>query len=461
MRAVIIALVVLVAACGGDDAKLPIETLQDPSTCQECHPRHYQQWSGSMHAYASDDPVFVAMNARGQTETQNQLGTFCVKCHAPMAVQLGLTDGTSFDPAQLPATARGVTCYFCHNVASVADTHNNGLVLAMDDTMRGGLKDPVDSPAHHGSYDPLMDGDTNNSEMCGSCHDIVTPKQVELERTFLEWQTTFFTQPDPTHHLTCSTCHMVSSTGVVADNASLSVPQRNFGVHDHTFPAIDQALTPFPEQDAMAEAINTELRGAVAIVGPAPPGSNVPTGGICVVPVDGGVVTVRMDTILVGHAWPSGSSQDRRAWLEVKMFDASNNLLLESGNVPDGMDPEDLTDPNLVGIWDRTFDDAGQPAEMFWQVARHDASSLLRPPVTLDKNSPAFDHSFTKTFNASAFFDQLDHITARVRIRPLSFKLLHDLGLDALAPNLKTLDIEASTKTWSKSSQKNNCNFPP
>ena len=37
----------------------------DPATCQSCHPTHVRDWSGSMHAYASDDPVFVAMNARG------------------------------------------------------------------------------------------------------------------------------------------------------------------------------------------------------------------------------------------------------------------------------------------------------------------------------------------------------------------------------------------------------------
>ena len=61
--------------------------LEDPATCMECHNQHYTEWSGSMHAYASDDPVFVAMNNRGQRETGNQLGTFCVQCHAPVAVR--------------------------------------------------------------------------------------------------------------------------------------------------------------------------------------------------------------------------------------------------------------------------------------------------------------------------------------------------------------------------------------
>ena len=55
-----------------------------------------------MHAYAADDPVFVAMNQRGQRETAGALGDFCVKCHAPVAVHDGLTtDGLNL--ATLPS----------------------------------------------------------------------------------------------------------------------------------------------------------------------------------------------------------------------------------------------------------------------------------------------------------------------------------------------------------------------
>ena len=132
-----VAVLVTLAVSGCHNPTLPIEQLEDPASCKECHPQHYAEWSGSMHAYASDDPVFVAMNRRGQREAQ--LGTFCVQCHAPMAVALGLTDGTNFDPTTLPPKARGITCYFCHDVAKIVDDHNNGLELALDDNMRGGV----------------------------------------------------------------------------------------------------------------------------------------------------------------------------------------------------------------------------------------------------------------------------------------------------------------------------------
>jgi hypothetical protein len=247
------ALALALAACEGE--KFTVEQLQDPNTCAECHPKHFTQWSGSMHAYAADDPVFLAMNRRGQRETNGALGDFCINCHAPMAKRFGFTDFAGFDPELLPPAARGITCYFCHNVKEVTGTHDNGLVLANDQTMRGGLEDPVDTPAHHSKYDPQMDSAATSSELCGSCHDIVVPeslngtRDVALERTFAEWKATFFaTSEDPSLRVSCSSCHMVSSRlEPIAD--APGVTPREHGFHDHMFAGIDVALTPFPQME--------------------------------------------------------------------------------------------------------------------------------------------------------------------------------------------------------------------
>jgi hypothetical protein len=449
------------AACG--DSALPIAELQDPQTCQDCHPKHYQQWSGSMHAYASEDPVFVAMNRRGQRETGGSLGTFCVKCHAPMAVELGLTTGADFDPAAMPPAARGITCYFCHNVKAVTATHNNGIELAHDQTMRGAVADPdaVATPAHRSRFDPLMDSDSNQSEICGSCHDVVTPRGVELERTYQEWKTTIFAQPGGLVHLSCGGCHMRSSNGVIADAPGLAVRSRDHGFHEHMWPGIDQALTPFPEIEAQAAAIKRDLDPAIAIIGPAPFASNVQPGGICLDPP--GRLTVRVDALGTGHMWPSGAAQDRRAWLEVIATDAMAAPVLTSGVVPDGDDPPELTDANappdthLVRLWDSAFKDDGTPAHFFWDVARV-RSELLRPSITLDKNSPDFDHSATAVFDVGAAFASIETITARVRIRALSYALLDDLVdsgdlAPTIASQLRTLDILGAQSTWTRATK--------
>lgn len=461
MRYVVLALL----AVGCSDPKLSVEELQDPTTCQECHPKHYQQWSGSMHAYAAEDPVFLAMNARGQRDTNGELGDFCIQCHAPMAVELGLASGANFDPSVLPPAAKGITCYFCHNVESVSRDHNNGLELAMDQTMRGGARNPSDSPAHHSKYDPLMASKTNNSTMCGSCHDVITTAGVHLERTFAEWKDTVFALDDPNNFLplTCSGCHMFPTTDVIADKPGLDVRVREYGFHEHAWPAIDQALTPFPEVDEQARLIQRDLDAALKIVGLRPLGSVEPYGGICVEPTDGGVITVRIDTFNVGHMFPSGAAQDRRTWLEVVAYNAAGDVVFQSGVVPDGEDPESINDPYVncsgpqrcSGFWDRTAKADGSPAHFFWEVATVD-SKLLKPQTTLNQNDPAFDHSLTVKYNVPGVASQIDRVEARLRVRALPYAALDELiasgDLDpAIRDRLTTLDSVGATSTWLRS----------
>ena len=453
----LVVLALLVAACGDDGAAYSVEKLMDPATCMECHPKHHEQWAASMHAYASDDPVFVAMNKRGQRDTNGELGTFCLKCHAPMAVASGTitaANAADFDPASLAPTERGITCYFCHNVDKIVADHNNGLVLANDQTMRGGLKNPVGNKAHHATYDPLMDSDANESEMCGSCHDVTTPKGVELERSFKEWKTTFFaTNKDPTHHLTCASCHMKSKTDVVADGPGLDVPQRAGGYHEHLWPAIDEALIPWPGMDLMATGIKRDLDPSIAVTGPAPRVTGDPTpGGICVLP--NGSITVRVDSIGTGHNWPSGAAHDRRAWLEVIAYRADNSIFFQSGVVPDGMDPEEINDPNLFGLWDRSFKDDGSPAHFFWDVATEDRKTLPGP-TTLVQTDPAFDHSRTATYGNLATVSEIDHITVRMRIRGLPYSALDELVASGdlsgtIAAQLRTLEIKGTSRHWDR-----------
>ena len=66
--ACLLAVVAVIEGCGSPSAvgSLPPSALEDPTTCQGCHPTQFAQWSGSMHAYASEDPVFLAMNKRGE-----------------------------------------------------------------------------------------------------------------------------------------------------------------------------------------------------------------------------------------------------------------------------------------------------------------------------------------------------------------------------------------------------------
>jgi hypothetical protein len=427
----------------------------------QCHPKQFDEWSRSMHAYASEDPVFVAMNKRGQRDTNNALGTFCVQCHAPMAVALGTTDGITYDPAALSPAEKGITCYFCHDVASIADTHNNGLQIALDQTMRGEIKHPVSNTAHHEAYDETMDPLKNDSSMCGSCHDVTTSSDVHLERTFQEWQGTIFADVDPAKHLplTCSSgCHMAAVDDVVADDPDAHVPFRTGGRRVHSFAAVDQAMTTFPGTDVMATEVQAILDPALGVISPQKTGF----GGICV-PSAGNMFTVRTDNLGGGHMIPSGAAQDRRMWLEVKAFDTMGTLVFSSGVVPDGMDPprrpvgvDTSAPPNPSSgfWWDQTYTDAAKttPAHFFWDVVAED-SNLIRPSVTFDPTDPRFDHSTTAQFNVPSLAS-LDRVEVRVLMRPFAYDTLDELiasgDLDpAIRAKVPTLQLGA-TYVWTR-----------
>ncbi len=411
----------------------------DPAVCQSCHPQHYQQWSGSMHAYASEDPVFQAMNARGQRETAGALGDFCVRCHAPVAVQMGATrDGLNL--ASLPSPMRGVTCYFCHQVTDVQGSHNNPLVLAQDSTMRGAYVDPLRALSHRSAASPLHDRTGHDSaQLCGSCHDVVTPPplSVPLERSYVEWQASVFGNGQLKPGLTCGQCHMPGREAPIA--AVLNAPTRT--LHDHSMPGVDLALSPFPERAAQRQAVQRDLDTAVAAK-------------LCVTPDGAGLVAeVTLDNAGAGHSFPSGAAHDRRAWVELSAYNAGG-LVFQSGGVPEGQAVVDsaVSDPNLWLLRDRVYTTAGKEAHMFWDVARIE-SELLPAAVTSDRSDPRYFHAVRHSYRLPT--RAVDRIALRLRMRPIDHDVLKDLVAsgdldDALRGQLPTFTLAGTQLEWRK-----------
>jgi hypothetical protein len=383
-----------------------------------------------MHAYAGEDPVFLAMNKRMQRETNGQAGSFCVGCHAPLAVRMGkTTDGLNL--AQVPSFMRGVTCAFCHAVDAVEGTHNNPLRTAKDDVMRGGIADPIKSP-HRAAYSQLHDREvSDSSSMCGSCHDVVTPPGAHIERTFSEWKDSLYAKPG---QLSCGKCHMDGRDGVAArvDGA----PRRR--VHDHTMAAVDVALTPFTDEASQRAAAQRLLDATLLAK-------------LCIkqTPAAGLVAEVTLDNAFAGHKFPSGAAQDRRAWVELVAYRAGA-VVFSSGVVDDKKPVAALADPNLWLLRDKIFGAGGAEVHMFWQAARVE-SELLSAAVTADPTDPAFFHSVTKSYPLPQPVP--DRVTMRVRMRPVDFDLLDDLvatgDLDPqILDRVPTFVLGSTVKEW-------------
>jgi hypothetical protein len=419
-----------IASCGSHRASTASTSpLLDPEMCASCHADHYRAWSGSMHAYAGDDPVFVAMNARGQRETGGALGTFCAQCHAPMAVRLGLTtDGTNL--ASLPAKVRGVTCFVCHSVDDVRGTHDAPLDLASDGVMRGGIVDPIANDVHGSTYSPLHDRTrASSASLCGSCHDVTTAANVDVERTFAEWRGSIFARDDGVHLRTCGNCHMPATDGVAAPGG----PTRR--VHDHAMPGVDMALIAFAEADAQRRAVQSNLDPAIAA-------------RLCVA-VEGAAlrVSLTLDNASIGHDWPSGASHNRRAWAEIVAY-AQGAQIFARGVVADGASPP--LEGDVFVLRERLFDAHGADARFMWQAAQIGVVSL--PPKIADVGDPMFDRSLTRSWVVDM---AADRVTARVRLTPMGFDVLDDLVASGdLDPSLRaampTLTLRATQIEWTR-----------
>jgi Cytochrome c554 and c-prime len=388
------------------------QELRDPATCKACHAGHYDDWSRSMHAYASEDPVFLAMNARGQRETNGALGTFCVQCHAPVAVKDGLTkDGLNL--GQLPAAEKNVTCFFCHSIDSVGPSHVNADVnIASDLVMRGEIPDPKANSVHASAASNLQDSaHVESAQMCGSCHDIVSPQGGHIERTFQEWQTSIFAPAS-----TCAfngNCHMKSSDGVAV---ALNGPARTF--HSHDFPAVDIAFDPsFPPAADQQATVEASL-------------ANVLQGALCVNVLGG--VRVFLDAAGVAHFWPSGASQDRRAWAEVVAY-KNGAQFYQSGSVapgvPVGSDPDDK---DLWVLRDQMFDANDKPVDMFWQAACAAGNELQVISSTDPMNMANYTHRerlypLTANPGDSKLAQMPDRVTLAMHLQPIGLDVLDDL----------------------------------
>lgn len=419
-------------ACTPDDPP-DIPSLRDPVTCSGCHADHYREWSGSMHAYASTDPVFLAMNARGQRETNGALGDFCVRCHAPMAVALGATaDGLNLP--ELPSELQGVSCFFCHSVAAVAGDHNNPLVLVEDGTLRGGIRDPIEGSPHRAAYSPLHDRkQTSSSALCGSCHDIVLPGGLHLERTFLEWKNSLYSDEEQ-GALSCSACHMPGSDEPVVRREGAPVRRR----HSHAFPGVDVALTDFPEKEeqrALVERFLDSSLGAQLCVEDA--------GGLTEVKVD-------LENLAAGHAFPSGATQDRRVWIEVRAF-VGDDEVYSSGVIAEGQPLLPSTDPDLWRLGHRLYGDGGEEVHMFWEAKTMEGELLPAPTAPLPTDRGYVDTHVIRTYVIGGL--PPDRVTMRVLVRPIGLDVLDDLiGSGDLEPAVRdgmpTFSLGSTELEW-------------
>ena len=209
----------------------PLETLYPSAqTCAKCHPKHYDEWRMSNHAYSFVSPMFQRFEQAMQDLTLGTVGSFCIRCHSPVGIQLCLPPSTSVLDVP-PVVKEGITCVACHRVSeSIGRTHGDRRIEPGDihapvygssdgqgvrnareqaKTLKLKLGPEETGPGqpmhqHCGPFEPI-----SRSDFCASCHQVAVHPGIWLEIVHAQYRS----GPAAAKGITCQDCHMGSTPG--------------------------------------------------------------------------------------------------------------------------------------------------------------------------------------------------------------------------------------------------------
>jgi hypothetical protein len=310
--------------------------------------------------------------------------------------------------------------------------------------MRGAIKDAIDPGVHGVAYTESHDSrNIKASYLCGSCHDVVNDKNVPIEQTLAEYIASYHNIEKSGNNGgdTCQGCHMPAESGKIAEVPSLDLPVRDR--HQHSWPAVDVALSEFPDREAQKLLTECALTATGAYV-------------FELVNDGAGGFNIAIETV-AGHAQPSGVAQDRRFWLEVIAYDDKDAVLWQSGVIDDG-EPEEypITDPRYdpqLCIFRNVFEDeSGQVTHMFWEAAKIRANDSRVLPIGVD---PLANHVANCAYRTPGRV-QPARLSIRMRMRPVSIDVLNDLvrsgDLDPVViKEMPTFTVHSTVIEWTKS----------
>lgn len=194
-------------------------------TCAKCHPRVYEEWRGSAHAYAGISPMFHKFEMAVAQLSSGTIGTFCLRCHAPVGMHLTRPRESSVVDYE-HVIREGVTCVVCHRVAEAYNKNNGerriesgsifdpvfgsgygeGLARAIAEKDKYKLKvDPNDKrPGQAVHLDAIHFHQLSDSSFCASCHQVAVHPGISLEVVWAQYRA----GPACKKGVSCQDCHM-------------------------------------------------------------------------------------------------------------------------------------------------------------------------------------------------------------------------------------------------------------
>lgn len=333
----------------------PAYHYQRADMCRPCHQRQVAQWKDSLHAKAHGEAVYDRYFIQASRETKQKIETFCAGCHTPIGVHRGeipfqTAPKRPGDTTVSEVAAEGVKCDFCHTITGYDQIQNGGYRLTPVRVMRGPLRG-ASSPFHGTEYLPLF----RSAELCGTCHNVSHPGcGIVLESTYTEWKES----PYAREGVVCQDCHMTAglTRRVVRPGRAAhgGPPRRHISDHFFVGPNVLFASNETEEGRELRRRSLELLRRAARLTIETPERS-----------AERLVVPIRVANVGAGHGLPTGVTEIREMWLEVKVT-ASGKRLLHSG----GLDARGDLGPEAIVYRTEVFDAKGKMTTRFWATAR-------------------------------------------------------------------------------------------
>ncbi len=195
------------------------------SECAKCHPKQYDEWRMSSHAYAFVSPMFQKFEQKIYDLSRGTVGYFCQRCHAPVATAMFESRDTPLWE-QSRAAREGISCIACHRV-----NERYGKVNGERRVVPGDIYAPVygaiggagvaevianksdykvkTSPEEKGPGQPIhLEGrffdQISHAEFCQSCHQVAVHPGIKLEVVWEQYRQS----PARKKGITCQNCHM-------------------------------------------------------------------------------------------------------------------------------------------------------------------------------------------------------------------------------------------------------------
>lgn len=318
-------------------------------------------YATSMMNWSARDPYWLAVwsgeraaHAAGVAVVDD----LCTRCHAPMGARELTRGGAAIDfatvttdPGASGQLAReGVGCTACHQIAAAGlgtpATYDGQFTTTSGRQLAGPHAQPFPMPMRrHVGYTPVEGAHVTQSELCASCHTVITRPldaagqpigpEVNEQTTYLEWRASGLARAG----VSCQACHAPTTDVDGAPIAAKLSPmppwlEPRAPIGRHVFQGANAYMLALlaDNQAWTGSAVTpaTLRSGADAAVGM---GRAAATLTIADAAVVGGRLraAVRV-TNLSGHKLPTGYP-GRRMWLHIRALDTTGAVVFESGGV--------------------------------------------------------------------------------------------------------------------------------